>query len=217
MKNMIASYRLSLLALAILGVSGCTNVSSSRNVNDPRVSGTTLAIQVCSACHGVTGESVSPMFPKLAGQSKEYLVAQLADFKGHDRSDSRGTQYMWGYTQITTKQVDELAEYFSAQPAMLARKDKVELLTRGEAVFRNGVADKGVVQCVACHGASGEGNGAFPRLAGQHANYVLEQIKVFQLTAQRPRGAAMQQVTHELTEPDAIAVSHYIESIGTVR
>ena len=68
--------------------------------------------------------------------------------------------------------------------------------------------------CAARHGAGDEGNGAFPRLAGQHANYVLEQIKVFQLTEQRPRGAAMKQITHELTEPDAVAVSHYIESIG---
>ena len=214
MKNSVSNYGLSFLAVAVLGLAGCTNIGSSRNVNDANVSGKTIAIQVCSSCHGVTGESTSPMFPKLAGQGKEYLAAQLADFKGHDRSDSRGAQYMWGFTHLTNKQVDELADYFSAQPPMQARKDKVELLARGEAIFRSGVAEKGVVQCAACHGAGGEGNGAFPRLAGQHANYVLEQIKVFQLTEQRPRGAAMKQITHELTDADAVAVSHYIESIG---
>lgn len=208
---------LRLLPLVVLALSACSNIQSSRDVSDSTVAGKTIAAQVCSACHGVTGESTSPMFPKLAGQRKDYLVAQLADFKGHDRSDARGAQYMWGFTHLTGKQVDELADYFAAQSPMKGRRNDRANLARGQEIFTTGVPDKGVVQCAACHGPGGEGNEGFPRLAGQHSNYVLEQIKVFQLTDMRPRGAAMKQVTHELNEADAKAVAQYIESIGAAQ
>jgi cytochrome c553 len=201
-------------ALVIAGVTGCANPKASRDVSDPDVKGATLAVQVCSACHGVTGQSVSPAFPKLAGQQHDYLVAQLGDFKGHERGDSRGVQYMWGFTHLSTAQVEELATYFSSQPPMLAAPTVQADLARGKEIFEAGVPDKGVVQCAACHGPTGEGNGAFPRLAGQHSAYVLEQIKVFQLTDQRPRGAPMKAITHDLSESDALAVAHYVSSIG---
>jgi cytochrome c553 len=202
-----------MLAVA-LALPACTNLGYSRDVANPDISGSVVAVQVCSNCHGVTGESVSPSFPKLAGQQKEYLAAQLADFKGHDRSDSRGTQYMWGFTHLTTKQVDELADYFSSQPPMRANSGQSALLARGEQIFTNGVAENEVVACMTCHGPKAEGNATFPRLAGQHASYIVEQIKVFKLTDQRPRGAAMKQVTHALSDPDIAAVAQYLESIG---
>lgn len=216
MKIIYAFMRLSILWLASVLIFGCSNIDRSRNVSNPNVSGKTLAEQVCSNCHGMTGESTSPMFPKLAGQQKDYLVAQLTDFKGHERSDSRGTTYMWGFTHLTNAQVDELAQYFSSQKPMRGQKNNELSRARGEEIFRHGLPDKGVVQCVACHGASGEGNGAFPRLAGQHANYVIEQIKVFQQTDQRPRGAPMKQVTHALSESDTTAVAQFLESIGAM-
>ena len=215
MSNIRSSLRASLVAVAVLGLSACTNIESSRNVNNPDVPGRVLAVQVCATCHGRTGESTSPMFPKLAGQQKDYLIAQLTDFKGHDRTDSRGAAYMWGFTHLTTKQVNELADYFAEQVPMRGRPDAPDHYARGAMIFRTGLPEQGVVQCAACHGSAGEGNGAFPRLAGQHANYVVEQIKVFQQTDHRPRGSAMKQVTHALTDADAMEVAHYIASIGS--
>ena len=220
--NQMNSTRLGLQATVfsaiLLTLPACTNLKSSRDVSDPGVPGRVLAVQVCSSCHGVTGESTSPAFPKLAGQQKQYLVAQLTDFKGHERRDSRGTEYMWGFTHLSSRQVDELADYFSSQTPMQGHAEAADAgMARGEAIFRQGIPDKGVVQCASCHGAAGEGQGTFPRLAGQHANYLLEQIKVFQLTDQRPRGAVMKQVTHELSDTDAAAVTRYIASLGAAR
>lgn len=200
-----------------LALTACTNIGSSRDVANPEVSGSVLATQVCSNCHGITGQSISPSFPKLAGQQKDYLSAQLVDFKRHDRSDSRGTQYMWGFTHLTAKQVEELADYFSNQPPMLRRNGEPALLARGAEIFNNGIAENGVVACLACHGPNAEGNGTFPRLAGQHANYIVEQIKVFKNSDQRPRGAPMKQITHALSEQDMLAVAEYVESIGSLR
>jgi cytochrome c553 len=215
MKVTYPKFSAALAAVVLFLVAGCADPLKSRNVNDPEVSGKTVAVQVCANCHGVTGESLSPAFPKLAGQQHDYLLAQLGDFKGHERSDSRGVQYMWGFTHLTTKQVEELADYFSSQAPMRATVSANADLARGKAIFEGGIPEKGVVQCTACHGPDGEGNSSFPRLSGQHPAYVLEQIKVFQLTDSRPRGAPMKQITHELSESDALAVAQYVGSIGS--
>ncbi len=203
-----------ILAVLALAISGCTEVGASRSADESAMTGVALVQKVCSMCHGITGESISPMFPKLAGQQKAYLVAQLTDFKGHARSDASGVQHMWGFTHLTPTQINELAEYFSRQKPMLAPPGKAATNERGEKIFRTGLPDQGVTQCSACHGAQGQGNGLFPRLAGQHANYVVRQLKVFKLTDKRPRGGPMKGVTHNLSEADMVAVASYIASLG---
>ncbi len=79
----------------------------------------------------------------------------------------------------------------------------------------SGLTESGVIQCSSCHGDQAQGNDLFTRLAGQHANYLVQQIKAFQHTDQRPRGAVMKQVTHALSEADAVAVANYLSSLGT--
>ena len=192
----------------------CTNLERGRDVANPSIPAQVLAQQVCSNCHGLTGESTSPAFPKLAGQQKDYLLAQLTDFKGHVRSDSRGTQFMWGFTHLSEEQVEGLATYFSSQKAMSGRQQPGVNLERGAALFHNCIPESGVIACNNCHGANAEGNGTFPRLAGQHANYMIEQINVFKSTDQRPRGAVMKMVTHALSDDDVLAVAQYLASLN---
>jgi len=215
MKTIRSNSRLSWIALSIFVLTACSSIDGSRSVNNPGMSGRTLAMQVCSACHGVTGDSTSPNFPKLNGQQKDYLIAQLDDFKGHVRSDAKAQEHMWGFTRLTTAQISEIADYFSGQAPMRGKSISSPALARGETIYRSGLPDMGVVQCSSCHGPSGEGNGTFPRLAGQHANYLVQQIEVFQQTEQRPRGGPMKVVTHGLKEADTEAVAQYLESMGS--
>jgi hypothetical protein len=56
---------------------------------------------------------------------------------------------MWGFTHLTVKQVDELADYFAAQPSMKGRTVSGAVLVRGAEIFNCGVPDKVVVQCSA--------------------------------------------------------------------
>ena len=57
MKNISKILTLSAMALAL---GACSNIERSRNLDDAKVSGNTLAQQVCSTCHGLNGQSINP-------------------------------------------------------------------------------------------------------------------------------------------------------------
>jgi cytochrome c553 len=70
-----------------------------------------------------------------------------------------------------------------------------------------------VPACATCHGAEGKGNATFPRLAGQHADYLVKQLVVFQRTDERPEGSIMKTVAHELTQQNIDDVAGYLQSV----
>lgn len=210
--------RFALLPLAslLVLVAGCAEPARSRNTADPAVPAVALAQQVCSNCHGVTGVSVSPNFPELAAQTPDYLVSQLQAFKSHGRQDPAGFEYMWGLSrQLTDAQMQGLASYYAAQAPAPGRPGGAGDVHRGETIFTGGIPDRGVPACTACHGAKGQGHDGFPRLAGQHADYVIKQLMVFQRTDQRPDGAAMKVVAHELHDTDMRDVAAYVQALDT--
>jgi cbb3-type cytochrome c oxidase subunit III len=198
--------------VTLLTGSGCHDLERSRAIDNPAVAGKTIALQVCSNCHGVTGVSVSPMFPKLAGQQRQYLIDQLTDFKSHSRADPNAKKFMWGFTHLSDTQIKELATYFSDQRAALGEPGDRTLIDQGRTIFAFGLPAKGVAACSSCHGRHGEGAGQFPRLAGQHANYVVKQLLVYQRTEDRPRGATMKAVCNNMSEQDMRAVAAYVEA-----
>lgn len=205
----------SLLSLAAV-VASCTNLSRSRDIGNPDVSGQTLAQQVCSNCHGVTGVSISPNAPNLAGQQEKYLVGQLKEFRSHDRRDPAGFEYMWGIARtLTDRQIDELAKYFSAQPMPAQSVERAPaMVTAGRSIFVQGISVQGVPPCGSCHGESGSGRENFPRLAGQHADYVVKQLTVFQRTDERPAGSVMKTVAHKLTNADIDNVAAFVQTLS---
>ncbi len=205
----------SLMVAATLLSTGCANVGRSRDVSNPAVAGATLARQVCSMCHGVTGVAPSPNFPNLAAQSKDYVVAQLTEFRGHSRSDPAGFEYMWGISRkLSDAQIQQLADYFAAQaPARHAPVGDANRLEIGRALFAQGAADRGVPACSGCHGDQGQGIAAFPRLAGQHADYVRKQLLVFQRTDERPAGSIMKTVAHNLRPDEIDGAALYVQGL----
>jgi cytochrome c553 len=203
-----------LAAAAALSV-GCANPGRSRDLANPAVSATTMAQQVCSNCHGMTGSSVSPNFPNLAGQTEPYFVSQLNGFKSHARRDPPGFEYMWGLSRsLTEEQIKGLAAYYAGQsPTAQIVEGSRDRLEAGKTIFVSGVAAKGVPACSSCHGAEGKGNAIFPRLAGQHADYVAKQLLVFQRTDERPEGAVMKTVAHDLSAQDIQDVAAYLQTL----
>lgn len=209
------AHRMALLAVLVSLAAGCANEQRSRDTANPNVSGETLALQVCSNCHGVTGNSRSPNFPNLAGQQEAYIVLQLSGFKAHSRQDPAGFEYMWGLSHnLTDKQIQELAAHFAAEkPQREPVEGNAERIETGKAIFTGGVPDKGIPPCAGCHGPQGQGNAAFPRLAGQHADYLVKQLTVFQRTNERPEGAVMKTVAHNLTRENIVNVADYLQAL----
>lgn len=202
------------VAVTAITLAGCATLERSRDVGNPAVSGKTLAAQVCSNCHGVDGNSTSPDFPRLAGQSEEYLVLQLKSFRGHDRRDPPGPEFMWGLSRkLTDAQIDGLAAYFHAQTPKPNPAGPGATADAGKLIFENGLPEEHVPACATCHGANAEGHDQFPRLAGQHANYLRRQLAVFQSTEGRPEGAIMKAVSHELRPAEIVAVAAYLQGV----
>ncbi|WP_297448107.1 c-type cytochrome [Ferrovum sp.] len=232
MKNVKTILTLSALSLALGACS--TGITKSRNLGNPNVSGNTLAQQVCSVCHGnignsVNGNSVNPTFPNLAGQQKDYLVAQMTAFHEKTRKDPAAQQMMWGIARnFTPKQIDELATFYSNQkPLPNPAHGDAALIAEGQKIFSEGLLDKGVPACMGCHGSNAEGNGVIPRLAGQHANYVYKQLNVFNRDAktadgkesvpdselERPTGGVMEMVASGLSDQQKRAMAAYVQSL----
>jgi cytochrome c553 len=201
------------LALAVSALTpGCANVGRSRDLSNAAVAPKVTAQQVCSNCHGIDGNSVSPNFPRLAGQPKAYLVGQLQNFRSHQRSDPPGFEYMWGLTRsLTDEQIDGLAEYFSAWPSKPNTGVDTALLALGKQIYEQGVPAKATPPCMACHGPAGQGMASFPRLAHQHLDYLTKQLHVFQETEQRP-GTPMKQVTHQMSIEEIDSVAAYLQA-----
>ena len=171
-----------------------------------------LAIGVCSTCHGPDGNSINPMFPRLAGQHAWYLRQQLKQFRDQTRGDPYAIAYMWGMASgLSDDTIAALAQYFSKQKAGPGKPHDAAILARGKDIFEHGIPAQGVPACAACHGPDALGNSSFPRLAGQHAEYILKQIASFQSNMRNV--AVMHGVASGLHPAEMKAVADYLESL----
>ena len=170
-------------------------------------------VQTCSTCHGPNGRSVSPTFPNLAAQTAPYLEVQLKAFKDQSRADPDAQAYMWGMaSQLSDATITSLAAYFSAQPAAAPGKPgDAALIAKGKRLFEEGVPARQIPPCASCHGAHAEGQAIFPRLAGQHAPYLLKQLLVIQNVLRT--APVMHGVIKDLTRDQMQSVVAYLESI----
>jgi cytochrome c553 len=84
-------------------------------------------------------------------------------------------------------------------------------MARGKAIFDRGDPSRGIVACSNCHGADGKGSGPIPRLAGQHADYVLKQLLVIQNALRSV--PAMHGIVQSLKPDEMKAVATYVESL----
>jgi cytochrome c553 len=208
-----AGKKIALGAMLLFLAGGCANPERSRDLGNPSVPPHVTAVQVCSNCHGADGNSISPNFPRLAAQQSAYLVAQLEGFRSHQRADPEGFEYMWGISRkLTDEQIKGLADYFASQSSIpnTAPVDAAKLAA-GKMIFEDGIPAKDIPPCQTCHGSKAEGMATFPRLAGQHGDYLIKQLDVFRDTEGRP-GTPMKQVTHTLAANEIEAVAAYLQN-----
>ena len=201
MKNWVAAIGLSSLLAAppALAVTGDAAAGAQK-------------IAVCSACHGMNGNSVNPEWPNLAGQHASYLASQLALFK----QGARNNVVMSPNAMLLSDQdMADVAAYFSRQPATGLEADP-SLYAAGEKLYRNGDAARGLPACTACHGPEGKGNGPaqYPAVRAQHSQYTYVQLKAY---ASGDRKAAangmMQAIAPKLTDEEMRALGSYLQGL----
>jgi cytochrome c553 len=176
-----------------------------------RVHAERSAVTVCATCHGTRGNSTQPKFPRLAGQNPHYLAAQLKGFRSQTRGDPDAVSYMWGMTrEFDDAMIEALASYYSQQQPEPSAARTSALLEHGREIYEHGVASQGVPACSSCHGADAHGTQDFPRLAGQHAQYILKQLASFQSSMRNV--AIMRGVAQNLRPAEMESVAAYLEA-----
>jgi len=119
---------------------------------------------------------------------------------------------MWGMaSQLSDPTISALAAYFASQPAAAGRPGSPALVAEGKHLFEEGFPAKQIPPCASCHGANAQGMSIFPRLAGQHAPYLLKQLLVIQSALRT--APVMHGVVKDLTRQQMDAVVAYLESI----
>jgi len=173
--------------------------------------------QVCAACHAADGNSQLAVNPKLAGQIPEYLYKQLTNFKAPaGKKAERDNPVMLGMVAgLSSADMRNLAAYFAEQKAKPGAAKSKDLVALGQRIYRGGIASEGVAACASCHGPNGAGMPAqYPRLSGQHAEYVSAQLKAFRSGARaNDLNASMRGVAGRLSDREIEAVADYIAGL----
>lgn len=164
----------------------------------------------CAACHGADGNSGIPQNPKLAQQHPEYLMKQLADFKAGKRKNPIMQPMA---ATLSDADMRNIAYWAASQPAKPGFAKDKDLVVLGEKIYRGGIMDKKVAACAGCHSPNGAGiPSQFPRLAGQHADYVYAQLVNFQ-NGTRQNSPQMADIAARLSDHEMKAVADYIAGL----
>jgi cytochrome c553 len=175
---------------------------------------------VCAACHGPNGNSVSPEWPRLAGQSAVYIAEQLRLFRSGVRDNP--TMKPLAAT-LKDQDVDDLAVYYEAQTPSGLEADP-SYWQAGEAVYLSGDRAREVPACVACHGPVGRGNLAagYPALRAQQSVYVVKQLNDYASGARYtganapagdPNAVMMLTIAKRLTPEEIRDVASYVQGM----
>lgn len=165
---------------------------------------------MCVACHAAEGNSVIPVNPKLAQQHPEYLVKQLQDFKSGKRANPIMVAFASMLSDADMKNVAYYLNSKTSSPGFAKDKDLVAL---GERIYRGGIADRQVAACAGCHSPNGAGIPAqYPRLSGQHADYMVAQLTAFRDGA-RGNSQQMKDVAAKLNDREIKAVADYMAGL----
>ena len=170
MKRIILT-SLSLAALVVIASAAASRAEESATVSPRDLD---AKINYCKTCHGTNGQGFRGAYPmpRLAGQQTEYLENQLQAFIERRRTNP----VMFNVAHVLSPaMLKGLATHFKdLNPKPLGGAPK-ELASAGKKIYDEGVPETNVAPCSSCHGPEAKGEGAFPRLAGQLNDYVLQQ------------------------------------------
>lgn len=156
---------------------------------------------VCVACHGPQGRSTQSTFPILAGQSARYMYLELRDFQEGRRSDPLMSPMVVGMTRDDMR---ELSNYFARQ------KPPVQSFAADPAKARLGKLKADETLCTMCHLGGFAGQNEVQRVAGQHYDYIVKQLRDFKARARTNDAGSMTSVANTLNDQDIKNLANYL-------
>jgi cytochrome c553 len=173
--------------------------------------GTMNGAVACARCHGFDGAADgSGAFPKLTGQSSQYLENELRAYISGNRKNALMQPIAKGLNDAEIKAV---AQYYAAAHAVsfAPSAQPPELIARGQQLAKDGDPSTNVLACETCHGANGQGNPPFPYLAGQYRQYTALQFQMYRQGFRKSN--VMGDLVRGLREQDAAALAAYYEQV----
>jgi cytochrome c553 len=199
-----------LLSSLLLAATAHANEPAAAAAKPDLGKGGAISSQVCAACHTADGSRGSPANPILQGQHPEYLAKQLSEFKSGKRKNAVMSGMAATLSEEDMRNVAAFYASKTAKPGFAKNKDTVAL---GEKIYRGGIAERNVPACAGCHGPTGSGIPAqYPRIGGQHGDYVEAQMTAFRSGA-RANNAVMMTVAAKMNDKEIKAVSDYVAGL----
>ncbi|WCE29781.1 c-type cytochrome [Vibrio sp. SCSIO 43137] len=195
----------------ILGLFASFSVWAQGNIEAGKAKSIT-----CAACHTATGNSLITQYPKIAGQHATYLAKQLKDLKLGATSGGKKGRYDPVMSPmavaLTEQDMKDLGAYYASLP-ISDNSTPEDVVEQGKVLYLSGDAERGLTACVACHGPRGNGTelSGFPKISGQHADYIKIQLDKFKSGSRNnDLNAMMRDIAALLTEEEIDTLSKYV-------
>lgn len=202
--------------IMMLILAACSMINFA-NANEGSAEAGQAKSAMCAACHGADGNSVVPMYPKLAGQHASYLAKQLADFKAGAMSggkEGRNNAIMAGMVMgLSEQDMADLGAYFASQSRSETTSNANEA---GKKLFFGGDASKNITACAACHSPDGKGmeKAGFPSIDAQNAEYLKLQLHAFRKDERaNDKNGMMRDIAKKLSDQDIDNLAEFVSSL----
>ncbi len=164
----------------------------------------------CQECHGEAGQGTAEHYPKLAGQSANYIGKQLGDF----HAGVRKSEIMNAMTaNLSLQDAADIAAFFSSAPRWSG--EEVNFSASGQALFRDGDSSRALPACASCHGEKGagadQGPNSVPAIGGQRESYLANQLHAWKADDRKNSpGDVMNDIARRLSETEIDALARYL-------
>jgi cytochrome c553 len=201
-----------IVALAALG--SVTFSAQAQDVKASPQAGEKKAA-MCIGCHGIPGYQASfpeiHKVPMISGQGAKYIAAALTAYQKGERKHPTMRSIA---ATLTEQDIADLSAFYEQQGKGAAAAETKALPQPSEQVAK--LLDQG--KCSSCHGAnfSAPIDGSYPRLAGQHADYLYVALKAYQINNNPQMGrsnAIMAAIAQPFTPAQLKLIAQYLSTL----
>ncbi len=165
--------------------------------------------KLCMACHQATGWGLEDgSFPQLSGQHRSVIIKQIADIRAGNRDNPQMYPIAKESVMGGPQAISDVAAYIDTLPMDPAPGTGRGInKERAEKLFYR--------KCAECHGADGGGDAErfFPRIHGQHYEYLLRQIKWIRDGKRRNANPVMVKRVNKMKMEDLELLADYVSRL----